>query len=1436
MFTRLSIVILAAALAALLPFTPQSGHGSAAPQNPHAPPASNPSMSPSLQSAKPLAKTLAFQSGDGQGSISDNYDWRLMENYPGLTGTPWADSVVVGRDDSNGVGEHRWLINFPGVVGNAPGQVPIYAKISQATIDVYAPVAAHVPVSARRAIEYNLGQCGFVEGQDNKSAPNWRYRLPGVLWSNPGAGVPSSAFQTAEDTKTIEQDGAWATFNITNVLQSWADNPAANCGILFAAGDLSAPGQGFAGGGVAKSLRPILTVAYSIENDAVAPTLQIQTPVQSEVQRAFVEGAVGPDAVRVEFKVNDGPWLAAIRETSTKWCAWAELQQNKISQFAVRAADAAGNVAEASQPLRWSPTLVPASGGLLLAAAETVYIKFSPPPAGAVSISVDRGDGEAVVSAAGALGTAVTYNKQGEFTTTATALDANGAAVATATLHATVVRLVEDRPVVSQVAHERTMDFTIGPASAIGQIALVPRDPSYASVYIASVNNNTIYANLAAYNLNDPALQVRLGSPAGRLASETVIHSLTLTHSDVNYIDDPLADPNAAQKLVAFGVHAGPPGIFTIAPFLNIEVTLFSDGTAFPASVDPDQDKIVILSPGLFDMNGWASLTALFDPAAAPECCRALLALDTGAPDSITIHASDAMGQNDQPGKIVLTAGKVLGDPAEAPTICVGDTNFKYSTYVTNGSYVCIAPDGSQVGDPVAVAPTFDPANPDINTPGSKTVNIKWSVSITSGKCQGTDEKTDTFTFVVTAVGNLMAQSGSHCAQSTTEGGGSCDMTAFLAVCVNDTVTVTATPKGGYFPNGRPTWTTTTPSGAVIESAVDGAASFSFAATEKGDYSIVAACGASTQHITVEAIIIKELDINISGQKLMISKPNDPAPPMIVCAGTPMSFKAIPDGGPAFPPNVPTWTDEGSGLLANASVNGDTVTVNAPSIPGQFSLAATCNNDAFIVINVVKIDTLSATGPGGNKVTVTDAPGVPNELTVCVGDSVQLLVVPVGYYIFPPQQPQWTTVAPAGFAGPVNGLEVFTFNPPVVGDYVFTAKCGDELTVVIHVIDVKIEIAAAGNQDDIVRLKGTFPDKRFKVQCSVSVLAPKDLTVVLENPDGHVRFHESLTDNDISTELVLILPKDGMPVTFAISGETSSAVLGDALIEAHVDSPYGNVCGKIAATVFYLGDASIDLTKGAGSYVIYPDKISSDTPPAITYAAKATLKPAGVDCTVAQTKDLFIGITQNIKPTGTIIINNPVLVWDNGVPSGTQVAVHNSATLTLTSVGYLQDSIADADPLYDKPGLPGDETFDPDSLVKPVGCPPNTGIPGDAATSLDTPNALWGVISFPATKSDGSRVGTLNYTIASITSDGDFISWVVCYDQSDNSIQPIRQSHWTSHIDSTNLAGSGVTIMSLNSDVSVIPITGAPFGNEYSKTLSNFGINASPDTTVLTKP
>lgn len=373
--------------------------------------------------------------------------------------------------------------------------------------------------------------------------------------------------------------------------------------------------------------------------------------------------------------------------------------------------------------------------------------------------------------------------------------------------------------------------------------------------------------------------------------------------------------------------------------------------------------------------------------------------------------------------------------------------------------------------------------------------------------------------------------------------------------------------------------------------------------------------------------------------------------------------------------------------------------------------------------------------------------------------------------------------------------------------------------------NMEIEINnTPATDDDYVQLKWEHPVKRHVVHCRIRVPTPsaQSTTVVITNPDGRLRF-----PNDGDTTTTVTVPADGSWASFDISGQTGSAAMNDAVIQAHCNTATGALLATKSVTVFWFDQAQIDVAIG-GNYALTGGRYTPSPANAVDYSAQARIRPAGVNCAAPQVSSMRIGIVQNnTAAVHTVIWSNPVIAWNAGVAAGTQAAAPASVRRTRSlPAGVYNDSETHVAPLYDQPGQTS--TLDPNSLKPPIGC-----ANGAAATSSDAPSPTLPPLQLPVQNASGSVVGQASYTASTTTRDA-FITYAVVFDTTSSELCALRQRTWDLNVDSTAATPQHATAAAADAAPVGAPVTAAPFGNDVINNPANQAITQA-GTTNFTK-
>jgi hypothetical protein len=351
-------------------------------------------------------------------------------------------------------------------------------------------------------------------------------------------------------------------------------------------------------------------------------------------------------------------------------------------------------------------------------------------------------------------------------------------------------------------------------------------------------------------------------------------------------------------------------------------------------------------------------------------------------------------------------------------------------------------------------------------------------------------------------------------------------------------------------------------------------------------------------------------------------------------------------------------------------------------------------------------------------------------------------------------------------AGPDPGAATVT-SPRYVTE---RFECLAQVEVTVAAVEVEIN-RTAEHRDDMVEVRsGLDASLRRRVPARIRLPAPspEDVTVVLTNPDGRLRFPDA---TDATKELTL--PKNGDWVDFEISGEAKSERIDDAAIEVHLDTADGRLLGRRFATVFSFDLPSMQVTP-VGFYALAGGRFAPlNNVAAVGFEASATLRPAGLDCTAPPLRDLRIGILQNARAERLVGFSNPTIACLPG-NGGREVVVPLTRYLRTRVANFLDDSVAGSAPIY---------STDAGALAIPLGC----GSQGGTAASSDTPQMVSPLtLAIPPESPGGVPEGTVTYRLASVTMDDSFRTWAVSYDQQTRVAIPLREAAWTLNLDSAS--------------------------------------------------
>jgi hypothetical protein len=359
-------------------------------------------------------------------------------------------------------------------------------------------------------------------------------------------------------------------------------------------------------------------------------------------------------------------------------------------------------------------------------------------------------------------------------------------------------------------------------------------------------------------------------------------------------------------------------------------------------------------------------------------------------------------------------------------------------------------------------------------------------------------------------------------------------------------------------------------------------------------------------------------------------------------------------------------------------------------------------------------------------------------------------------------------------------------------------------------VEIEINNTPAAN-DDLVLIKSDRPARRHKVKARIRSTSGPTENVVLTNPDGRLRFPEAA-----DTSLTLSVPAGGAWVEFEISGETGSAAIGDAKIEAHCRTATGDLIGTKDVTVVWFDEAKMSIAN-PGTYSIVGTRLTATGGNAVDLSAEARIRPAGVDCAAPQLANLRIGIMQNALAgiTREWLWDNPSIVWLPGVAPGTVVDVPTVIRQAINRPAPGNDTAASVAPLYDQPGKA--DTLDANSLKPPKGC---TG--GGVATSRDTPsNGAAATLVVPAESPAGVTVGQVTYRAQSAKILVQFLTWTVVFDTAKQEFSLLRERGWGLNVDGRGPGTKKATVAASDTAPTTDAVL-APLANTQSNDPANF--------------
>jgi hypothetical protein len=393
--------------------------------------------------------------------------------------------------------------------------------------------------------------------------------------------------------------------------------------------------------------------------------------------------------------------------------------------------------------------------------------------------------------------------------------------------------------------------------------------------------------------------------------------------------------------------------------------------------------------------------------------------------------------------------------------------------------------------------------------------------------------------------------------------------------------------------------------------------------------------------------------------------------------------------------------------------------------------------------------------------------------------------------------------APGGTPATGTGA-TFTTKWLKTGEKILTATCGGGTkTATVTVLDVEIQINNTPSaNDDLVQVKWDHPPRSFRVPCQIrlSDSATAPVTVELINPDYRLRLFDPADPTRAVSLIKVELPANQTWKAFEITGEKASEKKGDAEIKAYYKS---DLVAVQPVTVFSFDQAQILLKKG-GNYrlVKRPGSRYNYTVPrpdvAVSFSAKARLRPAGLDCRVPQIADLRIGIMQQVSNYLVAEVwDTPTIAWGPSAQNDDTIEVE-----TVTRVERAFDPAVVTEPVNDgkAANAPLYDYTDP-AVKRPIGC-----AGAGAATSTCTPANM--DISRPSVVPPIARVTwtRLVYTTVKVH----VRTFCVVFDQPTQHFCALRQAIWTVNVDSSGPSARQHAIVHADAAVSADPVMPPP--------------------------
>ena len=209
------------------------------------------------------------------GGYTGTIDTFLREGRADNSYATAAEIDVDGADKTNA--EIQGLLYFSGIFGNGPGQIPLGATITSATLTLSLSDGTKNPISFYRM------------AQDWASQPAW-------TWNTFGGGIQTDGSEalSTPDVSLSGLSGGIQAINVAQSLQAWA-NGATNLGWLLSSGG----SDGFAFSSSEGLNAPILTVTYEAPSSPVPGIIVLES-----AGATFVTEGGGGDTLSIALEFS----------------------------------------------------------------------------------------------------------------------------------------------------------------------------------------------------------------------------------------------------------------------------------------------------------------------------------------------------------------------------------------------------------------------------------------------------------------------------------------------------------------------------------------------------------------------------------------------------------------------------------------------------------------------------------------------------------------------------------------------------------------------------------------------------------------------------------------------------------------------------------------------------------------------------------------------------------------------------------------------------------------------------------------------------------------------------------------------------------------------------------------------------------------------------